>query len=129
MQTSLSSFSSSFPSVLPPVAMPADCPAAVRKAVNVLRQHAGPISGAELAQRVCASECYLSRLFHRVMGAPPARLHRRWRLEFAAELLLAGKSPCEVAADLSFADQAHFTRLFSKAFGAPPARYVRERAA
>lgn len=89
-------------------------------------RHAGPVSTADLARQVHSSPFYLNRLFHLVMGAPPARLHRQWRIAFAAELLLAGMSPCDVAAKLEFSDQAHLTRLFAKRFGLPPARFVKE---
>jgi AraC-like DNA-binding protein len=91
-----------------------------------LLRHPGPVSVDDLAQQVRSSRFYLNRLFCKVMGKPPARLHRQWRLAFAAELLLAGRSPCDVAAELEFADQSHFTRLFGKQFGTSPARYVKE---
>jgi AraC-like DNA-binding protein len=91
----------------------------------VLLRHAGPVSVGELARQVKSSKFYLNRLFRKVMGKPPGRLHRQWRLAFAAELLLSGKPPCDVAAELEFADQAHFTRLFGKQFGTTPARYAK----
>lgn len=117
------------PAELPPVVLPLGCPAAVRKAVGVLRKHLGPISTDELAAEVSASKWFLCRQFHCVMGEPPGRLHRRWRLELGAMLLRAGQSPGAVAAAVGFADQAHFTRHFSKTFGMPPGRYGRVNAA
>lgn len=72
------------------------------------------------------SERTLYRLFARYVGASPAWVIRRYRLQSAAERLTASP-PADVATvawELGYADQAHFIRDFRATIGVTPGAYV-----
>jgi AraC-like DNA-binding protein len=73
------------------------------------------------------SERTLHRLFGRYVGASPAWVIRRYRLQEAARRLTA-RPPADVRAvawELGYADQAHFIRDFRATIGVSPGAYVR----
>lgn len=75
------------------------------------------------------SERTLHRLFARYVGASPAWVIRRYRLQAAAERLTA-HPPADVRAvscELGYADQAHFIRDFRATIGVTPGAYVQSR--
>lgn len=75
------------------------------------------------------SERTLHRLFARYVGASPAWVIRRYRLQAAAERLTACP-PADVGAvawELGYADQAHFIRDFRATIGVTPGAYVQAR--
>ena len=80
----------------------------------------------ELARVAGLSGFHLTRHFAAAYGEPPARYHRRLRLERAAELLRRGEiSPTGAAERFGYADLPAFTRAFRSAFGHPPSRIAR----
>jgi AraC-like DNA-binding protein len=83
----------------------------------------------DLVQASGRSERTLHRLFARYVGASPAWVVRRYRLQAAAERLTACP-PADVrtvAWELGYADQAHFIRDFRATIGVTPGAYVRAR--
>jgi AraC-like DNA-binding protein len=104
------------------------CPCRVRRALELLLASEGELVSLErLAECTSYDKFHLSRLFVRYFNAPPARLHRQFRLSRAATLLRAGHTVGATAAELGFADQSHFTRLFKRLYGVPPGAYARAR--
>lgn len=82
----------------------------------------------ELAKRLNISPFYLSRLFTRITGETISSRLRRLRVEYAAELLLAGThNVSEAALDVGYSSFGHFSRAFRQVIGISPSRYVRER--
>ena len=75
------------------------------------------------------SERTLHRLFSRYVGASPAWVIRRYRLQAAAARLTANP-PADVRTltwELGYADQAHFIRDFRATIGVTPGAYVQSR--
>jgi AraC-like DNA-binding protein len=81
----------------------------------------------DLVRASRSSERTLHRLFARYVGASPAWVIRRYRLQVAAARLTA-YPPADVRAvawELGYADQAHFIREFRATVGITPGAYVR----
>jgi AraC-like DNA-binding protein len=118
----------------PPVAPPAPPPdqrplaSALRDLLDAQvpvdgRAAAGSATLAQLGRVVGASPTHLVRSFTGAFGVPPHAYLVARRVEVARRLLLAGRSPAEVAVVAGFHDQAHLTRHFRRHVGTTPARY------
>jgi AraC-like DNA-binding protein len=86
-----------------------------------------PVAGISLheaAQLLHAHPGHLVRSFTQAFGLPPHRYLTGRRIDQARRLLLAGRRPAEVAAEVGFHDQAHLNRHFVRHLGATPARYA-----
>jgi AraC-like DNA-binding protein len=79
---------------------------------------------AEAAAVLHAHPTHLVRAFTRAYGLPPHRYLTGRRIDRARRLLLAGRRPADVAAELGFHDQAHLTRHFVRHVGTSPARFA-----
>lgn len=80
----------------------------------------------DLVRASARSDRTLHRLFARYVGASPAWVIRRYRLQAAAKRLTA-RPPADVrtvAWELGYADQAHFIRDFRATIGVTPGAYV-----
>lgn len=80
---------------------------------------------ADLEQATGHDRWQLSRDFRAMFGASPYRYLILRRLEKARDLLLAGRSGADVAADCGFADQSHFGRQFRKTWGLTPNAWLK----
>lgn len=67
----------------------------------------------------------LVRGFSRAYGLPPHAWLVQERVRRAKDLLRAGRTPAEAAAETGFADQSHLTRHFRRLLGFTPGRYRR----
>ena len=67
---------------------------------------------------------HLVRSFTATFGLPPHRYLVGRRVEQARRLLLDGRRPAEVAAEVGFHDQSHLHRHFVRHVGVTPARYA-----
>ena len=83
----------------------------------------GTISIRNLAQIVNLERSYFSRLFHEQLGISPQQWLLRTRMAHAARMLLEGKTICETAEMIGYADEKSFSRAFMKAMQKPPAAY------
>jgi transcriptional regulator GlxA family with amidase domain len=99
--------------------------ARVRRAALVMEQNLGhPLPVAEIARRVALGERQLDRLFRAEMGAGPAEIYRRMRIDYGGWLLAqGGRSVAEIAALAGFADGAHFSRAFREQTGQTPTAF------
>jgi AraC-like DNA-binding protein len=79
---------------------------------------------AEAAAVLHAHPTHLVRAFTRAYGLPPHRYLTGRRIDHARRLLLTGRRPVDVAAELGFHDQAHLTRHFVRHVGTSPARFA-----
>jgi AraC-like DNA-binding protein len=79
----------------------------------------------QVASLFGVSKRSLERLFSRYVGVTPKWAIKRFRLQEAAERLSAGDDVAQVAAELSYFDQAHFTKDFKAIVGSSPAQYAR----
>ena len=79
-----------------------------------------PTTLADLAGAVGASPTHVVRAFTRRFGLPPHAYVVARRVDAARRLLLAGRSPADVAATVGFHDQPHLTRHFRRHVGTTP---------
>lgn len=83
------------------------------------------ISIKELARAVAMNECYLKKGFKTLIGATIHEYQLGRRIEKAKELLQAGISVTDVAADLGYSSISHFSTAFKKATGWKPCELLR----
>jgi AraC-like DNA-binding protein len=89
-----------------------------------LEQHYAEIRSVREAAEACHVDLsYLCRLFQRFGRERPNRYLQHLRLNWAAELLHAGRPIKDVAAALGFTDSFSFSRAFRHSFGLPPGRF------
>jgi transcriptional regulator GlxA family with amidase domain len=85
------------------------------------RDHAAPLSVAELACAVNVSPGHLRRLFQRELGRSPARVSRDLRLDHARHLLQTSfLTVKQVMAETGWNDPSHFSREFKRRYGQAP---------
>jgi AraC family transcriptional regulator, alkane utilization regulator len=82
-----------------------------------------------LARKVALSRSALAERFAALVGEPPMKYLKRWRLALAAQALLAGHEAIgSVAEDSGYETEAAFSRAFKSEFGLPPATWRRQSA-
>lgn len=80
-----------------------------------------PVALTELAQHTAMSPFHLARVFSAVFGEPPARYHRRIRIELAAqEVVKRDVSVQEIARRFGFAEASSFSRAYHRSQGKRP---------
>ncbi|MEU3659184.1 AraC family transcriptional regulator [Streptomyces sp. NPDC032940] len=72
---------------------------------------------------VSAHPAHLVRAFSTAYGIAPHQYLMSRRVDLARRLLLAGRTPADVAGATGFYDQAHLTRHFKRLVGVTPGRY------
>lgn len=83
-----------------------------------------PLRITDLAQRVCISEEYFTRLFSRQIGEPPVKYIQKKKIQRAQLLLLTENMPIkELAYAVGFDDVPYFNRFFKKMTGYTPKEY------
>jgi AraC-like DNA-binding protein len=105
--------------------LPPHTGALVKKALFYFDSHIeSHVSRWKLAETIYVSEDYLSRIFHREMGLSPWDYLNRFRVFFAAGLLLkTDETIQEIALRSGFQDHAYFCRVFKKIYGLSPGQY------
>lgn len=82
-----------------------------------------------LARKVALSRSALAERFVMLVGEPPMKYLKRWRLALAAQSLRAGTDSIgSVAEDSGYESEAAFSRAFKSEFGLPPAAWRRNSA-
>jgi AraC-like DNA-binding protein len=80
----------------------------------------------DLARRVALSRSAFAERFATLVGEPPMKYLKRWRLALAAQVLRAGNETIGYVAEHSgYESEAAFTRAFKNEFGLPPATWRR----
>jgi len=98
---------------------PADSP--VARAIAVIRENLSRPPGlAELAEQCRVSVSLLSHRFRHETGFSPVQYARRERITAAKELILAGATVKQAAAQLGFSSPFHLSKLFTAQEGRPP---------
>jgi AraC family transcriptional regulator len=88
------------------------------------------LSIAEMAQTVGLSESWFANVFKQTTGKTPLQWQLGKRIELAKKLLMESDlSVAEIAAQLSFSDQAHLTKSFRQITCATPAAWRRMQSA
>lgn len=84
----------------------------------------------DLATAAGMSRSSLAERFETVLGTPPIRYMREWRLFLASIALATRTTPIiDIAEEAGYGTEAAFSRAFSRQFGTPPATWrQRERA-
>lgn len=103
-------------------------PPALRRAMAFLRDQVHrPLALGDLAHAAGCDAGELARGFRAHLAATPGEVHRRMRVERAAELLAAPQhSLADIAVQCGFSDQPHMTRAFKAQLGITPAAYRRQ---
>jgi AraC-like DNA-binding protein len=79
----------------------------------------------DLANQCNVSSAYLARLFKRYTNTPPSSLLLHYKMNYAAELLMAGNHLVkEVADKVGIDDQYYFSRSFKQFFGVSPKNFT-----
>ena len=98
---------------------------------GLLALHADPRRDwtlAEIAQASGLSRSALVARFQGLLGTPPMRYLRDWRLYLAAQELASTPRPIiTIATEAGYGTEAAFTRAFSRTFATPPAEWRRTR--
>jgi AraC-like DNA-binding protein len=82
----------------------------------------------ELARKAGLSRSALAQRFAELVGQPPMQYLARWRLQIAAQQILAGnKSLAAVAEQIGYESEAAFNRAFKREYGMPPAGWRKSR--
>lgn len=99
--------------------------ALVKKALLLMQQHIdAPLSAAEIARRMGASQRQLERRFQSSIGMAPTLAYKIMRLEYAEFLLRhTEQSVTEIATSTGFCDSSHFIRSFRERLGMTPAAF------
>jgi AraC-like DNA-binding protein len=85
-------------------------------------QPAFPWTVDELARKVGLSRSALAQRFTDLLGQPPMQYLARWRMQVAAQELLAGrKSLAAIAEQVGYESEAAFSRAFRREIGVAPA--------
>jgi len=102
-------------------------PATLRRALEALRAQPHLCLVLEDVARAAGCDAgELSRAFRAHLGATPGEVHRRLRVERAAELLAGSRqSLADIAVLCGFSDQPHLTRSLRAQLGTTPAAYRR----
>jgi AraC-like DNA-binding protein len=99
---------------------------AVRRARDYLHAHpADPVTLGDLAQVSGLSMYRLAHTFKADTGLAPHAYQVQLRVLQAKQLLAAGRSIAETAAECGFFDQAHLTSQFKRHVGVTPGIYAR----
>ncbi len=86
-----------------------------------------PLSLAEWAGRVGASERTLARLFMSELNTSFGAWRQQLRLARALDLIGRGMPFGQVSAELGYASPAAFSAMFKRAFGVPPSGFMQAR--
>lgn len=100
---------------------------AFKDCIEHLRQNfMNPITVSELADISCMSVSTFERKFKKHFGSTPNQYIKRYRIQEACRLLLAGYSIQKAALDCGFCDQSYFTREFRIFMGMTPKNYQQQ---
>jgi len=101
-------------------------PAWLAEAQRRIHADDGPSRVQNLARELGTHPVYFARAFGRHLGTSPREYLRRQRITRAAHRLVStNHTPCRIAAETGFADQAHFCRCFRALVGVTPGAYRR----
>jgi AraC-like DNA-binding protein len=80
----------------------------------------------DLARKVALSRSALAERFTSLVGEPPMKYLKRWRLALAAQVLRAGNDSIgSIAENSGYESEAAFARAFKSEFGLPPGTWRR----
>ena len=110
--------------------LPAPTAALVKRTLAFIHQNYNrPLSRAEIARSIGASQNYLSRVFREDMGLTPWQYLNRYRIKQAKDLLLQSEdSITTIALEVGLEDPAYFSRIFSKEVGISPSAFRKSKA-
>jgi len=99
--------------------------AAVQRAVErICSQLDDALDVGALARSAALSPLHFTRVFRGAMGETPLELHRRLRLERAAQVLANGDEPVtRIAFEAGYETHESFTRAFGDRYGASPSAF------
>lgn len=91
-------------------------------------QPAYPWTVEELGRKVAMSRSSLAMRFTQVLGQTPMAYLAAWRMQLAAQMLIADARPIvRIAEETGYESESSFNRAFKRSFDVPPATFRRER--
>ncbi len=111
------------PAAAPPV-VPSDPALAGRLRELLDARVVDGVSLDQAAAELGAAPTHLVRSFGQAYGIAPHRYLTGRRVDRARRLLLDGRRPAEVAAEVGFYDQAHLSRHFRRTLGVTPGAFA-----
>jgi len=102
-------------------------PGTVMAAVDVMVRHcSAPLTIAEIANEVGASDDHLTRVFREVFGLPAGSYYTRLRIAVACRLLQqTGEKMEDVASQVGYSGAANLSRAFKEVTGVRPGEFRR----
>ena len=99
----------------------------VARALALMHERPGhPWTVEDLASQSGTSRSVLAQRFTELLDIPPMQYLAQWRLQLAAQQLLAGNQTLVVIAEqVGYDSEAAFSRAFKREFGQPPATWRR----
>ncbi len=99
----------------------------IRQALASIHAHPGqPWTTESLAQQAGMSRFTFGRRFTKLVGQSPIEYLIDWRMQVAAEQVLAGQhSVARIAEAVGYQSERAFREVFKKRFGQPPLRYAK----
>ena len=99
----------------------------IERVVAVIKRDYGSrLTVAALSRAARLSPFYMSRLFRRELGVPPAAFLAAVRMEEARRMLVDTEtSVADISEQVGYASLGAFTSRFTRTFGMPPAQYRR----
>lgn len=99
----------------------------IRQALASIHAHPGqPWTTERLAQQAGMSRFTFGRRFTKLVGQSPIEYLIDWRMQVAAEQVLAGQhSVARIAEAVGYQSERAFRQVFKKRFGQPPLRYAK----
>jgi AraC family chemosensory pili system transcriptional regulator ChpD len=99
---------------------------AIRRVIDYIHDHlAEAIRLEDLALLADLSPYHLLRAYRNATGLPPHQYQLQLRIRHAKQMLRAGQTIADIAADLGFVDQGHLHHLFRRIVGVTPGQYRR----
>ncbi len=99
----------------------------VRKALNFIeRGYATKVNQKELAENLGISQEYFCYLFNKDIGETFSRFLKKYRIETAKRLLLAGASKEEIPYNVGFSDPKYFNKVFRETTGKSVSEFLKE---
>lgn len=85
------------------------------------------LNTSQIAESIMVSESECLRCFHNTIGTPPIQYLKQFRIQKAAQLLLATRKKVgDIGAECGFQDTSYFTKTFRELKGCTPGEYRKQ---
>ncbi len=96
-------------------------------AVTLIKQHAGNVKIAALANKLNISQSQFEKRFRKIVGASPKKFASIVRLNYILNASAKGNTLTEIGLDAGYFDQAHFIKDFKSFTGETPDQFLKNK--